>query len=66
MNTQPNRLISGSAVSDRTSLSRTTLWRKVKAGEFPAPVRLTTHRVAWREDEVAGWIAGCISEKGAR
>lgn len=58
------RLISGAVVSDRTSLSRTTLWRKVKAGEFPGPVRLTAHRVAWREEDVAEWIASRSDVRG--
>jgi prophage regulatory protein len=41
-----------------TSLSRTTLWRMVKAGAFPTPVRLSPGRVGFREADVAAWIAG--------
>jgi prophage regulatory protein len=37
-------------------IGRTTLWRKVKAGEFPAPVRLSANVVAWRVEDVRAWI----------
>ncbi len=32
--------------------SRTTLWRRVRAGEFPAPVQTGPNAVAWFDDEV--------------
>jgi prophage regulatory protein len=37
--------------------SRDHLRRKVKAGEFPAPVALSDRRIAWRESEVDAWLA---------
>lgn len=52
----PSRLINGREVQTRTSLSRATIWRRIRAGEFPPPVRLGANRVAWREAEVAAWI----------
>lgn len=36
--------------------SSTTLWRKVKAGEFPAPVKLSQRVTAWRAEDVRGWM----------
>ena len=42
-----------------TGLSKTTIWRRVKNGDFPAPVRLgslATRSVCWRESEVKGWL----------
>ena len=42
-----------------TGLSRTTIWRRVKSGDFPAPVRLgslATRSVGWRESEIRKWI----------
>ena len=42
-----------------TGLSKTTIWRRVKSGDFPAPVKLgslATRSVGWREDEVKNWI----------
>lgn len=42
-----------------TALSRTTLWRRVKAGDFPAPVRLGgvgSRAVGWRRTDIDTWI----------
>ena len=38
-------------------LSRTTLWRKVRDGEFPAPVRLGANSIGWRRSAVEGWLS---------
>jgi predicted DNA-binding transcriptional regulator AlpA len=32
--------------------SKSKLWRRVKAGDFPAPVRLSAGVTAWRAEEV--------------
>ncbi|MEP4705277.1 MAG: AlpA family phage regulatory protein [Hyphomicrobiales bacterium] len=50
------QLLSTKSVIEVTSLSRTTLWRKVQAGEFPSPVQLTAARVGYLADEVDLWI----------
>jgi prophage regulatory protein len=42
-------------VEEMTSLDITTIYRKIKAGDFPKPVRLGRRRVAWRESDVAAW-----------
>lgn len=36
--------------------SRAQLWRKVKDGSFPQPVRLGENRVAWLSTEIDSWI----------
>jgi len=51
------RLLPPPVVTDRTSLSRTTLWRMVRRGEFPKPIPISPNRVAWSEAEVDAWIA---------
>ena len=46
-------------VVEITGLSRTTIWRRVRSGDFPAPVRLgslATRSVGWRESEIRKWI----------
>ena len=40
----------------RTGLSRTTLWRLERQGDFPARVSLGVNSVGWKEEEVARWI----------
>jgi len=36
--------------------SAATLWRKVKAQTFPAPVKLSAGVTAWRVDDVRAWM----------
>ena len=46
-------------VLDMTGLSRTTLWRLERAGQFPQRRRLSARCVAWLESEVLAWIDSC-------
>jgi predicted DNA-binding transcriptional regulator AlpA len=36
--------------------SSATLWRKVKASEFPSPVKLSRRVTAWRVEDVRAWM----------
>ncbi len=45
--------------------SPATLWRKVKAGEFPQPVKLSARVTAWRLEDVHAWMQSRTSEGGA-
>lgn len=38
-------------------IGKSTLWRKVRAGTFPAPVRLTEKCTAWRVSDIRAWLA---------
>ncbi len=38
--------------------SRTTLWRKVRAGGFPPPRKDGTASVRWRASDIQRWIEG--------
>jgi prophage regulatory protein len=44
-------------VKRRTTWSDTTLWRRVKAGAFPALVKIGPGRVAWSSSDYEGWKA---------
>ena len=44
------------AVVQRTGLSRTTLWRLERAGDFPSRIRLGVNSVGWNSDEIEAWI----------
>ena len=46
------RILRATAVMTRMGWSRTTLWRRVRAGEFPAPVDTGPNTVGWFDDEV--------------
>lgn len=36
--------------------SSATLWRKVKQGQFPKPVKLSDRITAWRVEDVRAWM----------
>ncbi|NDD14989.1 MAG: AlpA family phage regulatory protein [Betaproteobacteria bacterium] len=36
--------------------SASTLWRKVRAGTFPAPIKLGPGITAWREKDIVDWL----------
>lgn len=40
-----------------TGLSRTTIWRLERAGDFPRRLRLGPNAVGWDAAEVEGWLA---------
>jgi prophage regulatory protein len=62
---QRNRLVRLPEVKDRTGLSRTSIYRKMDAGEFPLAIKLSTNAVAWRETELERWIAAPMEWKAA-
>jgi prophage regulatory protein len=37
-------------------ISRSTLWRLVRQGTFPRPLKLSVGATAWKADEVEDWI----------
>ena len=41
----------------RVPFSRSTLWREVKAGRFPAPYKLSPGTTAWKWSEVLADLA---------
>lgn len=45
------------AKSGRLPISSPTLWRWVRAGTFPAPVKLSPGVTAWRSAEIDAWEA---------
>lgn len=53
MNTQILRLPS---VIKRTGLSRSTIYNRISAGEFPKPISLGGRSIGWLESEVADWL----------
>lgn len=50
----------------RTGLSAMTLWRRERAGTFPARCRLGPNSVAWPESEVDGWIEARKSARNSK
>lgn len=57
------RLLRKSEVCARTGLSFTSIWRLMKAGDFPRSVPLTEKLVAWPENEVSAWITRRVQRR---
>ena len=55
--TNSDRIIRLKTVLTRTGLSRSTLYRKIADGTFPAQVRISVHGAGWRESSINRWIA---------
>jgi prophage regulatory protein len=43
--------------------SRVQLWKLVKAGLFPAPIKISANRNAWLQHEVLAWIEQRAAER---
>lgn len=52
----PDRILRLPAVLERTGLSRSTLYRKVRAGTFPKQVAISVRCAGWRESSVSEWL----------
>jgi prophage regulatory protein len=53
---QPDRIIRLKTVVSRTGLSRSTLYRKIAEGTFPAQLRISTNGTGWRESDIKRWV----------
>lgn len=49
------RLLRVKEVEQELGISRTTIWRLVKAGAFPPPLRITSKAIAWRQSDILAW-----------
>ena len=54
---EPDRIIRLKTVLDRTGLSRSTIYRKIAEGTFPAQIKISVNGAGWRESDVNRWIA---------
>ena len=43
-------------VINQTTLSSSTIYRLVQAGEFPKPIKLAAHASGWLESDIEDWI----------
>lgn len=50
------RLLPLPEVRQLVPLSRSAIYQKMAAGEFPAKIRLSPGRVAWRERDILAWL----------
>lgn len=60
------RLLRLPEVKVRTGYSRSELYRRIAAGDFPAPVKLGERASAWPEHEIQKWCQARIDARDAK
>lgn len=50
-------------VLQHTALTRSTMYRLMDAGKFPAKISLGGRAVAWDKCEVEAWMEQCVAER---
>jgi prophage regulatory protein len=59
-----DRLLTRAQVQARTGLARSSLYRAMREGRFPAPLRVGPSSVRWPASEVEAWIASLPRSHG--
>ena len=61
------RILRGPEVIMMTGLSRVSIWRKERLGEFPRRLQFGVNSVGWNSAEIDAWIEsrpeGCRTER---
>lgn len=52
------------SVENITGLSKSEIYRRVKTGAFPKPIKLGARAVAWSSASVQYWLDSMIKESG--
>lgn len=60
---QPDRIVRLKTVLARTGLSRSTIYRKIAEGTFPAQIKISTNGAGWRESDIDCWVADPMGYK---
>ncbi len=50
------------AVRVRCGLSRSNVYRQIKAGSFPAPVSLGARSIGWRSIDIENWLQSRVTK----
>ena len=61
---EPDRIIRLKTVLSRTGLSRSTIYRKIAEGTFPAQLKISTNGTGWHESDISRWIADPVVDGG--
>jgi prophage regulatory protein len=51
-----DRIVRLKTILARTGLSRSTIYRKIAEGTFPAQIRISLNGAGWRESDIDRWI----------
>lgn len=51
-----HRVLRLPSVKDRSGLSRSTIYLRIKKGDFPKPISLGDRAVGWLEKDIDDWL----------
>ena len=54
---EPDRIIRMKTVQARTGLSKSTIYRKMAEGTFPARHKISINGAGWHESDINRWVA---------
>lgn len=57
------KLLNIEDVCEKTTLSKSEIYRRMEGSTFPKPVRVGPKRIAWFEDEIDQWIEALRAER---
>jgi len=57
------RILRLRTVEEKTGLKKSSIYERIKGGNFPKPIRLGPRAVGWLESEIDDWIAACIQRR---
>lgn len=70
MTEKPERLLRLPEVESRVGMKRSTIYRRIQAGEFPSPRKLAVNVSVWPESEIDQWVKqvllGATMENGEK
>jgi prophage regulatory protein len=49
-------------IEAQTGLSKTEIYRRIRQGDFPAPIKLGARAVAWPSSAIEAWIASMVAQ----
>ncbi|WP_265975703.1 helix-turn-helix transcriptional regulator [Brucella intermedia] len=49
----------------RTGLSRSTIYRKIREGTFPAQLRISINGAGWKESDINRWVENPVAWRPA-
>ena len=52
-----DRLLTCKEITAETGLSRSTIYRLVRDGSFPKPIRIGSRGMRWPESDIRAWLA---------
>jgi prophage regulatory protein len=61
-----DRMLRWPEVRQMVGLSRTTVWRMERTGQFPRRLQLTERITAWPESTITSWLASRVEVSSSR